>query len=334
MVPPDKLEQLQHKCKGQGKKDLYELIGAEGFPNHNALKDRLKRKQDSWGKMAGKAAQLDIIDQALELLKTPADKAEYDRFLRSKPEVQTPPVNPQQGGYQQPERGVLSGLFSAIFFGPIKLYAKLAMFAVGLAILMQLGLMNLLNSSAPTDGEMAGPTSPEPSPTAPLPLAPPPVVEPEPVDPPPPAPPPVVEPEPVDPPPSAPPPVVEPEPVDPPPSAPPPVVEPEPVDPPPPAPPPVIEPVRVGGNVSRPRKTWNLAPEYPRLARLRRIQGTVILELTVDRQGAVSNVSVLRSPEGLVEAAVEAVRQWRYEPTILNGRPVSVIFTETVRFEI
>ena len=155
--PPDKLEQLQHKCKGQGKKDLYDLIGEEGFPNHNALKDRLKRKQDSWGKMAGKAAQLDIIDQALELLKTPADKAEYDRFLRAKPEAQTPPVNPQQGGYQQPERGVLSGLFSAIFFGPIKLYAKLAMFAVGLAILMQLGLMNLLNSSAPTDGEMAGP---------------------------------------------------------------------------------------------------------------------------------------------------------------------------------
>ena len=84
----------------------------------------------------------------------------------------------------------------------------------------------------------------------------------------------------------------------------------------------------------QPRKTWNVTPEYPRLARLRRIDGIVILEVTVDRQGEVSSVSVLRSAEGLVEAAVEAVRQWRYEPTIVNGSPVSVIFTETVRFQI
>lgn len=56
--------------------------------------------------------------------------------------------------------------------------------------------------------------------------------------------------------------------------------------------------------------------------------------MTVGRQGDVSNVSVLRSAENLDEAAIEAVRQWRYEPTIVNGRPVSVIFTETVRFQI
>ena len=60
----------------------------------------------------------------------------------------------------------------------------------------------------------------------------------------------------------------------------------------------------------------------------------MILEVTVNRQGEVSNVSVLRSAEGLDEAALEAVHQWRYEPTILNGRPVGVIFTETVRFQI
>ena len=99
-------------------------------------------------------------------------------------------------------------------------------------------------------------------------------------------------------------------------------------------PPPLVEPVRIGGNVPRPPKIWNVTPEYPRLARLRRIQGIVILEVTVDRQGAVSNVSVLRSVEGLDEAAVEAVRQWRYEPTIVNGSAVSVVFTETVRFQI
>ena len=96
----------------------------------------------------------------------------------------------------------------------------------------------------------------------------------------------------------------------------------------------MAEPVRVGGNVARPRKTWNVQPEYPRLARLRRVQGIAILEVTVDRQGNVWNVSVLRSDaEGFGEAAVEAVRQWRYEPTIIDGRPVSVILTDTVRFQ-
>ncbi len=121
---------------------------------------------------------------------------------------------------------------------------------------------------------------------------------------------------------------------------PPPVVEPAQPDPPPvvepvqPDPPPVVEPVRVGGAVPQPRKTWHVAPEYPRMARIRRTQGIVILQVMVDRQGEVSNVSVLRSVEGLVDAAIAAVRQWRYEPTIVDGMPVSAIFTESVRFQI
>ena len=99
-------------------------------------------------------------------------------------------------------------------------------------------------------------------------------------------------------------------------------------------PPRVVEPVRVGGAVPQPRKTWYVAPEYPRMARLRRTQGIVILQVTVDGQGAVSAVSVLRSVEGLDEAAIEAVRRWRYEPTIVDGMPVSATFTESVRFQI
>ena len=145
---------------------------------------------------------------------------------------------------------------------------------------------------------------------------------------------------------SDPPPVVEPTRSDPPPVVeparpdPPPVVEPARPDPPPvieparPDPPPVIEPVRIGGAVPQPRKTWHVAAEYPRMARLRRIQGIVILQVTVDRQGEVSDVSVLRSTEGLDEAAIAAVRLWRYEPTVVNGMPVSAIFTESVRFQI
>ena len=112
-------------------------------------------------------------------------------------------------------------------------------------------------------------------------------------------------------------------------SDPPPVIEPARPDP-----PPVIEPVRIGGAVPRPRKTWHVAVEYPRMAMLRRIQGIVILQVTVDRQGEVSDVSVLRSTEGLDEAAIAAVRRWRYEPTVVNGMPVSAIFTEAVRFQI
>ena len=96
----------------------------------------------------------------------------------------------------------------------------------------------------------------------------------------------------------------------------------------------MVEPVRIAGNVPKPRKTWNVTPEYPRLARLRRIEGIVILEVTVNRDGNVSNVSLLRSPVGLEDAAINAVRQWRYEPTIVNERPVSVIFSETVRFQM
>ena len=132
-----------------------------------------------------------------------------------------------------------------------------------------------------------------------------------------------------------PPPVVEPARPDP-----PPVVEPARPDPAPvveparPDPPPVIEPVRIGGAVPQPRKTWHVAAEYPRMARLRRIQGIVILQVTVDRQGEVSDVSVLRSTEALDEAAIAAVRRWRYEPTVVNGMPVSAIFTESVRFQI
>jgi len=63
------------------------------------------------------------------------------------------------------------------------------------------------------------------------------------------------------------------------------------------------------------------------------VHGTVILELTIGEDGAVSNVRVLRSIPLLDAAAVDAARKWRYTPTLLNGRAVSIILTATVPFE-
>lgn len=102
--------------------------------------------------------------------------------------------------------------------------------------------------------------------------------------------------------------------------------------------PPALEPEgpqRVGGQIREPRKLVEVRPTYPEIARKARIEGVVILELTVDRQGTVRDVQVLRGlPMGLTEAAVEAVRQWRYEPTLLSGRPIEVLIVVTVNFRL
>lgn len=94
-------------------------------------------------------------------------------------------------------------------------------------------------------------------------------------------------------------------------------------------------PIRVGGQIKEPRKTREIKPVYPEIARKARIEGVVILEITVSKEGNVRDVKVLRGlAMGLTEAAVEAVKQWQYEPSTLNGRPVEVLVTVTVRFNL
>jgi protein TonB len=73
-------------------------------------------------------------------------------------------------------------------------------------------------------------------------------------------------------------------------------------------------------------------PEYPPLARQARLQGAVKLEILVDETGNVAEVSVVSGPPLLQRAALEAVKQWRYRPTILNGEPIPVRGTVTVNF--
>jgi TonB family protein len=91
-------------------------------------------------------------------------------------------------------------------------------------------------------------------------------------------------------------------------------------------------PVRVGSTVRSPTKIKDAQPTYPAEAQRNGIQGVVILEITIDAMGKVTRASVLRSIPFLDAAAVDAVRKWEYEPTILNGVPVPVIVTVTVNF--
>jgi protein TonB len=97
---------------------------------------------------------------------------------------------------------------------------------------------------------------------------------------------------------------------------------------------PVESAIRVGGKIPQPTKIRNVLPVYPQIAQSARVQGTVILEATIDRHGRIADVEVLRSIPLLDQAALDAVRQWEYEPTRLNGVAVPVIVTVTVNFSL
>ena len=104
---------------------------------------------------------------------------------------------------------------------------------------------------------------------------------------------------------------------------------------PPPPPPPARQPVvPVGGNIRPPQKVADVAPIYPPIARAAGIQGFVILEAVIAEDGSVRDVRVLRSIPLLDAAAIEAVRQWRFSPTLLNGEPVPIVMTVTVAFRL
>jgi protein TonB len=99
-------------------------------------------------------------------------------------------------------------------------------------------------------------------------------------------------------------------------------------------PPPPTGPVRVGLDVKEPRKVKDVRPVYPSIAVQGRIEGTVVLECVIDPRGRVVEVQVLEGLPLLDEAALEAVRQWVYTPTLINGVPTSVIMTVKVRFRL
>jgi TonB family protein len=94
--------------------------------------------------------------------------------------------------------------------------------------------------------------------------------------------------------------------------------------------------IRVGGNVQATKLVHRVNPVYPERAQAQGIQGTVLLEAVISKDGSLGALRVLNKladPE-LVDAAVEAVKNWRYEPTLLNGQPIEVVTTITVNFRL
>ena len=105
--------------------------------------------------------------------------------------------------------------------------------------------------------------------------------------------------------------------------------------PPSPAPDPAAQKiVRVGPGIREPRRIAGGPPEYPLMARNARVQGTVILEAVINDRGTIERMKVLRSVPLLDAAAIAAVQNWRYTPTLLNGVPVSVLMTITINFTL
>jgi protein TonB len=103
---------------------------------------------------------------------------------------------------------------------------------------------------------------------------------------------------------------------------------------PPAPPPPPRTPRRIGGELQAPALIHRVEPDYPGVAISAKVTGTVILEATVDESGAVTDLKVLRSIALLDRAAIKAVKQWRYEPFLLNGIAAPFILTVTVTFSL
>ncbi len=100
-----------------------------------------------------------------------------------------------------------------------------------------------------------------------------------------------------------------------------------------PEPPPQL-PIRLHSGIRAPQRVVNVAPVYPAIARSAHLEGVVIIEATIDEHGNVVRTDVLRSISLLDAAAVDAVRQWKFRPTLLNGIAVPIVMTVTVNFTL
>ena len=93
-----------------------------------------------------------------------------------------------------------------------------------------------------------------------------------------------------------------------------------------------IAPLRIGGQIQAPQKIKDVKAMYPAMAKSAGVAGTVTIEATIGPDGKVIDAKVVRSIPLLDQAALDAVRQWEYLPTILNGVPVPVLVTVTINF--
>lgn len=92
--------------------------------------------------------------------------------------------------------------------------------------------------------------------------------------------------------------------------------------------------IRVGGNVQQTKLVSQVRPVYPPEAKTQRVQGRVMLQAIIGKDGAVENLVVVGGDPMLVPAAMDAVRQWRYQTTLLNGDPVEVVTQIDVNFTL
>jgi protein TonB len=104
--------------------------------------------------------------------------------------------------------------------------------------------------------------------------------------------------------------------------------------PPPFVPPVQLEPLRVGGQVKEPQKIKHVNPVYPPIAQAAHVSGTVVLDAVIGPDGRVQGVTVRTSVPLLDRAAIDAVRQWVFTPTTLNGIAVPVLMEVTVNFRL
>ena len=91
-------------------------------------------------------------------------------------------------------------------------------------------------------------------------------------------------------------------------------------------------PVKVGGNVKEPRLVTRVMPEYPLVAKQAGISGDVVVKTTIDDKGSVVNMQIVSGPALLRGAALAALRRWKYEPSTLNGQPISIQMLVTLKF--
>jgi protein TonB len=101
-------------------------------------------------------------------------------------------------------------------------------------------------------------------------------------------------------------------------------------------PPPKVAPsrIRVGGNVAQANLIHMVNPQYPAIAKTAHISGTILLHAIIGKDGTVQNLQYISGPPLLMQSAMDAVKQWRYKPTLLNGDPVDVDTTISVVFTL
>jgi len=95
-----------------------------------------------------------------------------------------------------------------------------------------------------------------------------------------------------------------------------------------------VAPVRIGGQIKAPTKIKDVKPVYPTIAQSARVTGVVTIDATIGQDGKVMDAKVVRSIPLLDQAALDAVRQWEYTPSLLNGVPVPVLVTVTINFTL